>query len=140
LLRSLMILPVLAIGLAGHTMAQQPSDMHYYLEMFKYTDHAIEAMMENPQDRTAATRTLIEGLGGKLDGFYFYATSGDWDGIVLVELPDSVTAEALYVTVETTGNFQKQAIIPLMTGEQFKAAMEKAQQAKTGYTPPTMTK
>ena len=121
-------------------MAQQPSDMHYYLEMFKYTDHAIKAMMENPQDRTAATRKLIEGLGGKLDGFYFYATGGDWDGIVLVELPDSVTAEALYVTVQTTGNFQKQAIIPLMTGEQFRAAMEKAQQARTGYTPPTMTK
>jgi hypothetical protein len=59
---------------------------------------------------------------------------------VLIELPDSVTAETLYLTVQATGNFQKQAIIPLVTGEQFKAAMEKAQQAKTGYTPPTMTK
>jgi uncharacterized protein with GYD domain len=139
-LRSLTIVPVLAIGLSGHTMAQQPSNTHYYLGMFKYADNAIKAMMENPQDRSAAARKLIEGLGGKLDGAYFYATSGDWDGIVLVELPDSVTAEALYMTVQATGNFQKQAIIPLVTGEQFKAAMEKAQQAKTGYTPPTMTK
>lgn len=140
MLRSLLILPVLAIGLAGHTMAQQPSEMHYYLGMYKYTDHAIEAMIENPQDRTSATRKLIEGLGGKLDGLYFYATSGDWDSIVIVELPDSVTAEALYMTVQTSGNFQKQVLIPLVTGEQFKAAMEKAQRAKTGYTPPTMTK
>jgi hypothetical protein len=57
-----------------------------------------------------------------------------------LKLPESVTAEALYLTVQATGNFQKQAIIPLVTGEQFKAAMEKAQQAKTGYTPPTMAK
>ena len=73
-MRSLMIVPVLAIGLAGHTMAQQPSNMHYYLGMFKYADNAIKAMMENPQDRSAAARKLIEGLGGKLDGAYFYAT------------------------------------------------------------------
>ena len=105
-----MIAPVLAIGLAGHTMAQQPSNMHCCLGMFKYADNAVKAMMENPQDRSAAARKLIEGLGGKLDGAYFYATSGDWDGIVQIELPDSVTAEALYMTVQATGNFQKQAV------------------------------
>jgi uncharacterized protein with GYD domain len=113
LLRSLLILPVLAIGLAGHAMAQQPSEIHYYLGMYKYTDHAIEAMIENPQYRTAATRKLIEGLGGKLDGFYFYATSGDWDAIVIVELPDSVTAEALYMTVQTPGISRSRSLFRL---------------------------
>jgi len=44
------------------------------------------------------------------------------------------------MTVRATGNFQKLEIIPLVTAEQFKMAMEKAQQAKTGYTPPTLTK
>jgi hypothetical protein len=49
LLRSLMIVPVPAIGLAGHTTAQQPSNMHYYLGMFKYADNAIKATMEKAQ-------------------------------------------------------------------------------------------
>jgi uncharacterized protein with GYD domain len=64
LLRSLMIVPLLAIGLAGHAMAQQPSNMHYYLAMFKYADNGLKAMMENPRDRSAAARKLIEGFGG----------------------------------------------------------------------------
>jgi uncharacterized protein with GYD domain len=136
LLPSLMIVPVPAIGLAGNAMAQQPSNMHYYLGMFKYADNAIKAMMENPQDRSAATRKVIEGLGGKIDGIYRYATRGDWDGIIIAKFPDSVIAG--YMTVQAIGNFQ--AVIPLVTPDQFKAAMEKAQQAKTGYTPPTMTK
>jgi hypothetical protein len=36
MLRSLMMAPALAIGLAGHPMAQQSSNMHYYVGMFKY--------------------------------------------------------------------------------------------------------
>jgi hypothetical protein len=31
-------------------------------------------------------------------------------------------------------------MVPLANAEQYKMAMEKAQQAKTGYTPPTLTK
>jgi uncharacterized protein with GYD domain len=131
---------VLATGFSGHAMAQQPTNMHYYLGMFKYASNAVKAMTENPQDRSAAARKVIEGLGGKLDSIFFYATSGDWDGVVVAEFPDDTAAEALYMTVQATGNFEKQAIIPLVTAEQFKAAMEKAQQTKTGYTPPTMTK
>jgi uncharacterized protein with GYD domain len=138
LLRSLGI-ALLAIGLAAPASAQQ-SNMHYYLGMFKYADNAIKAMTENPQDRSTAARKLAEGLGGKLDAIYFYSTSGDWDGIVIFELPDDVTAEALYMTVQSSGNFQKQAVIPVITADQFKLAMEKAKQGKSGYTPPTMTK
>jgi uncharacterized protein with GYD domain len=139
MLRSLIIMPVLAAGFAGHAMAQQPSNLHYYLGMFKYANNAIKAMTGNPQDRSEAARKVAEGFGGKLDRIFFYATSGDWDGIAIFQLPDDAAAEALYMTVEATGNFQKQAIIPLVTAEQFKAVMEKAQQANTGYTPPTVT-
>jgi uncharacterized protein with GYD domain len=139
-LRTLMVASVLAAGFAGHAIAQQPSTMHYYLGLFKYADNAIKAMTENPQDRSAAARKLAEALGGKLDSIFFYATGGDWDGITIFELPDDAAAEALYMTVEASGNFKKQELIPLVTAEQFKAAMEKAKQGKSGYTPPTMTR
>jgi len=140
MLRTLMATSVLVAGFAGHAIAQQPSSMHYYLGMFKYADNAIKAMTENPQDRSAAARKLAEGLGGKMDSIFFFATGGEWDGIVIFELPDEATAEALYMTVEGSGNFKKQAVIPLVTAEQFKTAMEKAKQGKSGYTPPTMTR
>ena len=139
-MRAFMIVSMLTIGLAGHALAQQPSPLHYYLTLFKYSDSAIKAMIENPQDRSAAARKLAEGFGGKQDSVFFYATGRDYDGLVISELPDEVSAEALAMTVRATGNFQKLEIIPLVTAEQFKMAMEKAQQAKTGYTPPTLTK
>jgi hypothetical protein len=50
-----------------------------------------------------------------MDGIYFYATSGDWDGIAMFELPDRVTAEALCMMVQATRNFQKQVLIPYPT-------------------------
>lgn len=83
---------------------------------------------------------MAEGFGGKQDSVFFYATGRDYDGLVISELPDEVSAEALAMTVRATGNLQKLEIIPLVTAEQFKMAMERAQQAKTGYTPPTLTK
>ena len=140
MLRSLMIAPALAIGLAGHAMAQQPSKMHYYMGMFKYADNAIKAMTENPEDRSAVARKLTENFGGKLEAIYFYSTGGDWDGIAIYELPDDVAAEAYYMTVVASGYFRKFAVIPVVTADQFKMAMEKAKQGKSGYTPSTMTR
>ena len=139
-LRSLMIAPMLAIGLAGHAMAQEPSKMHYYVGMFKYKDNAVKAMTEIPEDRSEVARKLTESLGVKLEAIYFYSTSGDWDGIAIYELPDDVAAEAYYMNVDASGYFQKFAVIPVVTADQFKMAMEKAKQAKNGYTPPTITR
>jgi len=33
--------------------------MAFYLEFFKYADHAVKAMTENPQDRSAQASALI---------------------------------------------------------------------------------
>jgi hypothetical protein len=42
--------------------------------------------------------------------------------------------------VRSTGNFAANKSNPLMTAEEFKAAMEKAKNVKSSYTPPTATK
>ena len=67
------IAAALVIGFIAPAMAQQP--MRHYLAYFKYTDAAVKAMTENPQDREAAARKLAEGFGGKLDVIY-WMTSG----------------------------------------------------------------
>ena len=60
--------------------------------------------------------------------------------MTIAEFPDDVTQESLGLFIRTTGNFPKVQSIPLLTSEEFKAAMEKAKTVKSGYTAPTATK
>ena len=54
--------------------------------------------------------------------------------MAIAEFPDDVTAEGLKLFIRATGNFSKFQTSPLMTAEEFKEAMEKAKNVKTGYT------
>ena len=137
-MHSLMIASALAIGLAIPAAAQQ--SMHRYMSLFKYSDQAIKAMTENPQDRAAAAAKLAEGFGGKLEVIYWFATGGEYDGMVIWQYPDDVTADAANMMTRATGNFANTRVIPLLTSQEFKAAMEKAKGVKSGYTAPTETK
>lgn len=142
---------VLALGLAVPATAQQsgqmdraasgrPVPMHRYVNYFKYSDAAIKAMTENPQDRAAAAARLAEGFGGKMENIYWFPTGGEYDGMVIWLFPDDVTVEAAAMTARATGNFTKLQAVPLMTSDEFAAAMEKAKGVKSSYTPPTATK
>jgi uncharacterized protein with GYD domain len=137
-LHSLVIASALAIGLAVPAMAQQ--SMHRYVLFFKYSDQAIKAMTENPQDRGAQAAKLYEGFGAKMESIYWFPTGGEYDGLVIAQAPDEVTVEALGLMVRSTGNFTNIRDIPLMTSEEFTRAMEKAKNVKSSYTPPTATK
>jgi uncharacterized protein with GYD domain len=136
---SLMIVSALAIVLATPVSAQQTSTPHLYMLQFKNAPQASKAMIESPQDRSVPVRKLVEGFGGRLLGYYFYPP-GEYDGMVIAELPDEVAADALALTVSSTGNTLKLNLVPLITAEQGKAVMEKAKETRTGYTPPTETK
>lgn len=137
-IHSLIIAAALAIGFAAPTLAQQ--SMHRYVIFFKYGDNAIKAMTENPQDRSAQGAKISESFGGKQDVIYFFPGGGEFDGMALGEYPDNVTAEGLALFLRATGNFPKVKVSPLITAEEFKAAMEKAKNVKSSYTPPTATK
>ena len=45
--------------------------MPYYLFTGRYSTDSIKAMVAKPQDREAAARKLIEGIGGKLHHLFF---------------------------------------------------------------------
>ena len=136
--RSIILTSLLAAGLATPAMAQQAT--HRYLEFFKYADHAVKAMTENPQDRSVQAAKLAESFGGKMEAIYFFPSGSEFDGMVIFAYPDEVTAEGQSLFVRSTGNFSKTQSIPLMTAADFKAAMEKAKNVKSGYTAPTATK
>jgi uncharacterized protein with GYD domain len=92
------------------------------------------------EDRSAQGAKLAESFGGKLVAAFFFPGGSEFDGMVINEHPDDVTAAAQSLFVRATGNFSKVLSIPVMTGEEFKAAMEKAKNVKSSYTPPTATK
>jgi hypothetical protein len=55
--------------------------MAHYLVEAKYSDQAWAAMARSPQDRSELLRPVVEGPGGKIDGFWFsfgehYAVGG----------------------------------------------------------------
>jgi uncharacterized protein with GYD domain len=137
-IRSLVMVSALAMALAVPAMAQH--SMHRYLIMFKYADNAVKAMTENPQDRSAQGAKVTESFGGKQEAFYVLPAGGEFDGVAIADFPDEVAAEGLKLFIRATGNFTKFQISPLMTAEDFKGAMEKAKDVKSGYTPPTATK
>ncbi len=137
-MRSLIVVSALATVLAVPALAQ--GSMHRYVVFFKYGDNAVKAMTENPQDRSAQGAKVTESFGGKQEAIYFFPAGGEFDGMAIAEFPDEVTAEGLNLYVRATGNFTKFQSSPLMTAEEFKAAMEKAKTVKSGYTPPTATK
>jgi uncharacterized protein with GYD domain len=139
MLRPFAIASVLAICLAQPASAQQSAGPHFYIGYFKYSDAAIKAMTENPADRSVPARKLAEGFGGKLDGIFWF-TSGRYDGFVIMELPDNAAAEAVEMTLRASGNFPDSDFIRIMNADEFKMVLEKAKQAKTGYTAPTETK
>jgi hypothetical protein len=69
---SFLIVSAITTALALPAMAQQPGTSHRYLLFFKYSDRAMKAMRETPQDRSAQAAKLHESLGGKMENIYFF--------------------------------------------------------------------
>jgi uncharacterized protein with GYD domain len=124
-----LIVSALAIGLSLPAMAQQ--SMHRYVAFFKYSDTAVKSMTETPQDRAAQAAELAESFGGKMEAAYWFPAGSEYDGMVIWTFPDNVSEEAQSLFVRATGNFTRIKSLSLMTGEEFKAAMEKAKNVKT---------
>jgi uncharacterized protein with GYD domain len=136
----LLIALAIAIGLTVPVMAQQSTTSHRYLLLFKYSDQAMKAMRENPQDRSAQAAKLYESLGGKLEVAYFFPLGGEYDGMIIAQMPNDAALTALSFIATPSGNFTKAQTLPLVTADEFKAAMEKAKSTNTTYTPPTATR
>ncbi len=65
---------------------------------------------------------LIEGMGGKLEAFYY--AWGDDDAFIIADLPDATAGIALSLHVNASG-VVRLATIPLITPEEIDAAGKK---------------
>jgi uncharacterized protein with GYD domain len=98
------------------------------------TGQTISRFIDQPSDRAAAVRALLEPVGGKLVSYDFMF--GEDDGMVVFEVPDSQTAAAISLAVSSTGVFGRVHTHELIPAENLPALLERAKSARQSYRPP----
>jgi uncharacterized protein with GYD domain len=105
-----------------------------YAIFFTYSSDAWARMINSPGDRTASVRQLAGSLGGTLESAYWMF--GAHDGIVVVDVPDSLRAAALSVAVGSTGSFKHLETHELFSQDQLGKMLAHAKDAAAAYQPP----
>ena len=106
--------------------------MAKFAVFFRFKGETIKAMMERPSDRAAVVSTLCEAAGARMEAYYLMF--GEWDGIVIVDGPDSRTAAAVSLAVSSTGAFAQLATHELLDSNEFAEALQRGNGLT--YTPP----
>jgi uncharacterized protein with GYD domain len=103
----------------------------HYLIQSAYTAEAFQSLVKSPQNRTEIVRAAIEHLGGKLLGSW--AAFGDYDTILIVEMPSNMDAAAIAIAVASGGSCKTIKTTPLLSTEEALEAIRRA--GGTGYRP-----
>ncbi len=91
---------------------------------FSYKSETVDKLLKNPEDRSIAVKQLVEKLGGKLLAFYF--SFGDYDGVIIADMPDNISGLATTMVSFAAGGTAKLKTTILITVEEALAAMRKA--------------
>ena len=98
--------------------------MAKFLIQGSYTAEGAKGLIkEGGTSRRAAIEKSLEGLGGKLESFYF--TYGTNDVNVICDIPDAVSGLALSLAVNSSGAVRI-STTPLLSVEEVDAACKKA--------------
>ena len=108
--------------------------MAFYLLRAKYAQDSMNALVQRPEDRMLTTTRLLKAVGGRLH--YYFFCFGEYDIVLLFELPDNVSAAALAMTLSAAGTVTATETIPLLTTEEAIDAMNQAREASGIYVPP----
>ena len=108
--------------------------MAHFMLQWRYKDTAIQAMLAKPQDRPRELRKAVEAFGGKVEHFFY--TLGVYDGLAIVEFPDTESCVACSLTLAGAGANDNLATTVLLSAAEGSQAMEKARQTQSGYQAP----
>jgi uncharacterized protein with GYD domain len=115
--------------------------MSKYAVFFTLKGEAIARAMDQPSDRVLVVSKAVESAGGKLEAYYLMF--GQYDGFVIVDLPDSRAAAATSLAVSSTGAFEHLETHELIEAEDLNPILEQAKgispapSAKPGSAQPT---
>jgi uncharacterized protein with GYD domain len=105
--------------------------MPHYLHQITYSREGWQTLIAQPQNRVEAVRQAIEKLGGKIVSAWF--AFGDYDVLVITEMPDNVSAAGLAIAFAGGGACKSVHTTPLLSAEEALQAMKKA--GESGYRP-----
>ena len=98
--------------------------MAKYLVEARYTAEGAKGLArEGGTGRRAAAAKAVEGLGGKVESFYY--AFGDVDAYAIFDVPDNVSAAALSLAVGQSGGINTKTVV-LITPEEMDQAGKKA--------------
>ncbi|MGO9007162.1 MAG: GYD domain-containing protein [Beijerinckiaceae bacterium] len=104
--------------------------MAKYLVEGRYNAEGTKGLAkEGGSARRAVVAKMVEGLGGKVESFYF--AFGDVDVCGIVDMPDVVTAAAVSLAINQSGSVSVKTI-PLISPED----MDKAAKKSVDFRPP----
>lgn len=108
--------------------------MPLYMYQAAYTAESLAAQMKNPQDRFEVVKPLLDNVGVKLlaGGYAF----GEYDIVAIYEAADDTAAAALAMAVGAGGAVRSTRTTKLLNGQEWVAALRKAQGAAVQYHPP----
>ena len=97
--------------------------MSKFMLKASYNSDGVRGLIkEGGSKRRAVVQKMIEGMGGKLEAFY-YAWGAD-DVFIIADLPDEKAGIALSLAVNASGAVRL-TTIPLITPEEIDAAAKK---------------
>ncbi len=105
--------------------------MTFYLCQAKISKETMNALVQSPQDRMIAMTRVLKGIGGRLH--YYFFCFGQYDIVLVFELPDNVTAASLAMTLTASGSVSEVDTTVLLTMEEAIVAMQKAGEATAVY-------
>ncbi len=107
--------------------------MAHYLFQCSYTAEAWASLVQNPQNRLEAVRSVVEELGGSMENGW--TAFGEYDVVAVLQMPDNVSVAAFSMAVSAGGAVKSIKTTPLMSMEEGVEAMKKA--SGVGYQAPT---
>ena len=98
--------------------------MPKFLITASYTAEGARGLLkEGGSARRAVVQKLLEGIGGKLEAFYF--ALGHQDAYVVVDVPDAASVVAVSLAVNASGAVRI-STTPLLSPEDLDAASKKS--------------
>jgi uncharacterized protein with GYD domain len=95
----------------------------YFKEASYTADGAKGLAKEGGSSRRKTVEAMVKSLQGSLESFYY--AFGSSDVILIVDLPDAVTAAAVSLAINLTGDVQLRSNV-LMSAEEMDQAAKKA--------------
>ena len=106
--------------------------MAHYLFQVAYTPEALATLIKKPENRIEVVSKAVEKLSGRLVSGWF--CFGEYDLVLIIELPDNVSAAAFAIAAAAGGALKANKTTPLLTPNEMIEMFKRA--GTTGYRPP----